>query len=263
MLPRLSRPAGAFLAGLVFAAGATAAPPPAEKVPTQRISGIYSPKNTVVLEAGDLIRLMRVPEVLPSIPFTLLAQANDIVEVTLADGAIIREGPNTLVEYVPQAKQAAVMAGSVLVRFTKEGGVHINVPDVKGRDEAVAMIMCSKEGVKVIAVVGRLEFRDKEVDQGEMYFFNGRDMQGPFMIDLATLLKTSPIAIEFPYNRWVRASTEGAIEKQKWMKDLGLIEPSQTMLEAGGTRVKSVIPPPPASRNVNPQTETQRQNKSE
>ncbi len=229
-----------------------------EKAPQNRISGIYSPKNTVVLEAGELTRLMRVPEGLPAIPFTLLSQANDIVEVTLADGSIIRQGPNTLVEYVPKEKQAAIMAGSVLVRFTNEGGVHLNVPDVSGKENSVALIAYSKDGVKVIALVGKVDFRGKEVDQGEMYFYPGKgEMQGPFMIDLAALIKTSPIAVEFPYNRWIRDATDPSIEKQKWLKNLGIIEPTQTTLDGSGIRVKNVVPSPPATR-TNPQTETRK-----
>ena len=73
-----------------------------------------------------------------------------------------------------------------------------------------------------------------------MYFFNGKAMQGPFLIDLKSLIRSSSLTIEFPGNAWLGPATVRAVEKQKWMKNLGLVQPTETMLEGGGTQVRRV-----------------------
>jgi len=203
-----------------------------------RVSGIYSPKRSVYLQAGRLNRLLRIPETLPSTPFTLFSQVNDLVEVTFADESIVRQGPNTLVEYVPAVDQVSVAGGSILGRFSKRNRLKINNPEIKGRD-AVFMATVSNEGIKVFSLNGEVEFRGTRIKEGEMYYYSGRPkLEGPFLIDLGELVLSSPLTIEFPGSRWVKASTEKPIERQRRMKDFGLIEPTQTMLEGGGAGVR-------------------------
>lgn len=208
-----------------------------------RVSGIYSPKRSVFLQAGRHNRLLRTPEVMPLIPFTLFSQVNDLVEVTFADGSVIRQGPNTLIEYVPSLHQVSVVGGSVLGRFSKDPVLKINSPEVQGRD-AVFMVTVSNEGIKVFSLSGKVEFRGKRIEEGQMYYYSGRpQMEGPFLIDLGELMLSSPLTIEFPASRWVKASTEKSIGRQKRMKDLGLVEPTQTMLEGSGVGVKRALVP--------------------
>ncbi|MBI4024913.1 MAG: FecR domain-containing protein [Verrucomicrobia bacterium] len=216
-----------------------------------RVTGIYSPKRTILLQAGKTNRLLRVAEVLPVIPFSLFSRVNDMVEVTFPDGSIVRQGPNTLVEYVPAANQVAVMGGSILVRFGKEPSLQVSTPEIQGKD-CVLMLTLNVEGAKVISLSGKAKFREITVEEGEMYFLGGQSkLQGPFMIDLAELVRSSSLTVEFPGNRWVKESTDRPIDRQKWMKNLGLVGPSETMLEGGSARVKSVTPPqpPPAAKD--------------
>ncbi len=221
----------------------TSEPVRAEAGGPPRVTGIYSPKRTVFLQAGHRNRLLRTPEEMPSIPFTLLSQVNDLVEVTFADGSIIRQGPNTLVEYVPALNQVSIVGGSALGRFSKEPGLKINNPEIQGRD-AVFMVTVSNQGIKVFSLSGKVEFRGQRIEEGEMYFFRGQPkLEGPFLIDLADLVLTSPLTIEFPGSQWIKASTEKPIGKQKWKKNLGLIEPTQTMLEGGDAAVRRTPTP--------------------
>ena len=230
-----SEPALLVPRGLGEGESAVEAPP--------RVTGIYSPKRSVFLQAGYRNRLLRIPEEMPSIPFTLLSQVNDLVEVTFADGSVIRQGPNTLVEYVPALHQVSVAGGSILGRFSKEAKLKVNSPEIQGRD-AVFMATTSNEGVKVFVLSGKVEFRGQRIEEGEMYYYSGSPkLEGPFIIDLAELVLSSPLTIEFPGNNWVKASTEKPIGRQKWKKNLGLIEPTQTMLEGSGTAVRRTLAP--------------------
>ncbi len=216
-----------------------------------RIAGIYSPKRSILLQVGNLNRLLRVPEALPGTPFSILCQVSDLVEVSFPDASLIRQGPNTLLEYIPGIPQAAVMGGSILVRFSKEARLRLDVPHVEGRD-ALVMITVTAQGSKVFSLMGKATFRDRIVKEGEMYFFNGHDMQGPFLIDLETLIRSSPLTIEFPGRRWLGECTERAIKKQAWLKNLGLVESTQTMLEGGDVQVKRT--PAPAAEGTPPST---------
>lgn len=218
--------------------------------PALRMTGIFSPKRTVLLQAGELNRLLRTTEVLPSNPFSVLCRMNDVVEITFPDGSIVRQGPNTLAEYVPAANEVAVMGGSALVRFSKEAVMRLNVPHLEGKD-ALVVLTHYKEGVKAIVIYGKVMFEGTLAQDGEMFFDSGQPkLQGPFLIDLKEFISSSSLTIEFPNNRWVTAATEGPIRRQEWKKKLGLVAPAGTMLEGGSSEVKP-MPAPAAPPDEN------------
>ena len=237
-----AKPIRTLVVGVVFLilfCGGLNAADPVPEAPPPHISGIYSPRRSILLQAGDLNRLLRVSEKLPRIPFSILTQVSDLLEVAFPEGSAVRQGPNTLVEYIPSVPPASTMGGSIIVRFSEQATLRLDNPPISGQG-SIAMATVYAEGVKVFALSGKVHFRNVWVKEGEMYFFTGVVMQGPFLIDLKSLIRSSSLTIEFPGNAWLGPATARAVEKQKWMKNLGFVQPTETMLEGGGTQVRRV-----------------------
>lgn len=218
------------------------------------ITSIFSPKRTVQMRFGDTLHLLRYPEVLPTSRFNLLSEVNDLVEVAFPDGSVLRQGPNTLAEYNPTTHEVFVIEGTVLIHFKSETTLKILQPEIQGKD-CVCMATVSRQGIKVFSLSGKLDFKGTrakfegvQVKEGQMYFYNGQPkLQGPFMIDLEELKRSSPITTEFPNNPWVDSALERSIKKQKWLKDMGLVEPAQTMLEGASPQLQRMNPAPSLS----------------
>lgn len=228
---------------LLIGAATTWAASPIRIENQPRLSAVYSPQRTVLIQAGQLNRLLCVPEGLPRIPFALLSRANDIAEISFTDGSVVRQGPNTLVEYIPAANQAAAIGGSLLIRFSEKASLKFNTPQLEGKN-ALLMVTVEPGGIKVISLMGRAEFKGKKIDEGEMYYDSGQPkMQGPFLIDLAELVHSSHLAKQISDNQWLTKCMEKPIRKQSFMKNMGLVAPTQTMLEGSSPKVKLVNPP--------------------
>ncbi len=214
------------------------------------ISAIHSPNSTIELRWGKSKKNLRRAELLPSEPFVLTSHVNDLVEVTYPDETIVRQGPNTTVYYLPASNSVTVVAGSVLAKIPEKTEVIFRVPEVKGTD-CILLTTVSKDGIKTFSLAGEFDFHGTHVKEGEMYFQNALpDLQGPFLIDLAEVIASSPLAIEFPKSPWIKASMEKSLKKQKWLKDMGMVESSHTALHGSSPQVQwdKPLPPPHKKR---------------
>ena len=232
-----------LLAALVFPWGVRAQ----YDVPNPpRISAIHSPNSTIELHWGQSKKNLRRAELLPSQPFVLTSHVNDLVEVTYPDNTIVRQGPNTRVYYLPASNSVTVLIGSVLAKIPEKTGVLFTCPEVKGTD-CILLTTVSQEGIKTFSLAGEFDFRKKRVKEGEMYFQNANpELQGPFLIDLAELITSSPLTIEFPKSPWIKDAMAESLKKQKFMKDMGFVQSSNTTLEGSSAQVKynKTLPPP-------------------
>lgn len=211
-----------------------------------RITAIHSPKTTIELRWGTHQKFLRRAEQLPSEPFLLTTQVNDIVEVVFPDETVVRQGPNTQVYFMPSSNLVQVVTGSVIAKIPEKTEVFFRVPEVKAKD-CILLTTVSTQGIKTFSLSGEFDFKGKTVKEGEMYFQNASpELQGPFLIDLVEMIASSPLTIEFPKHPWIKAAMKEPIENQKRMKDWGLVAPANTALQGSGAQVTrdNRLPPP-------------------